>query len=231
LERLTRDILTDSVSDVTCIERLGDSRRFLDRNDIDLLLLDLNLNGEDGFDLLKQATAARFQTVVVSANTDQALRAFEYGVLDFVPKPVERERLERALRRVGGEHVAHMPGAPSAKYLSVRRLGALYLIPVEQVSYLKGAGDYVEIHLRDGRAELHSKSLEALEQILPERFVRVHKSYIADLSDVKRVLVHGGGRYELEVTPETRIPLSRTRYKELQALLGGREGRDTKGAG
>jgi DNA-binding LytR/AlgR family response regulator len=219
---MVREVLGDEAGDVTVLERLRESEGYMSRHDIDLLLLDLNLHGEDGFELLKEATAGPFQTIVVSANTDQALRAFEYGVIDFVPKPFDRARLAKALARVtspvpdeGGEAIA-------AKYLTVRRYGALFLVPIEEVSYLKGAGDYVEIHLRDEKTELHSKSLESLERILPSHFVRVHKSYVVDMREVKQVVVHGGGKYELDLGGGLRIPLSRTRYKDISASLGAR---------
>jgi two-component system response regulator LytT len=219
LERMTRDILGGSVAKITCLERIEESEQFLASNTIDVLLLDLNLNGEDGFELLKRATAGPFQTIIVSATTEQALRAFEYGVLDFVPKPVDKGRLERALARVSGEHTPQTPGTAPARYLTVKRLGALQLVAVDGVAFLKGAGDYVEIHLADGRTELHSKSLESLEKILPGRFVRVHKSYVVDVRRVAQVSVHGGGRYELVLTGGGSVPLSRTRYKQLNALL------------
>lgn len=216
LERMTREILGDSVTDVTIAERLADGEELMNRQDIDLLLLDLNLNGHDGFELLKSVSAGPFQTIVVSANTDQALRAFEHGVLDFVPKPFDRDRLSLALARVSGESSG---SGASTRYLTVKRLGALYLIPIDDVSYLKGAGDYVEIHLKDRKTELHSKSLEAMERILPERFVRVHKSYMVDMDEVKQILVHGGGKYEIELAQGTKVPLSRTKYKDISAAL------------
>jgi DNA-binding LytR/AlgR family response regulator len=219
LERMTREILGDSVTDVVCAERLEEGERLMGGSEIDLLLLDLNLNGRDGFELLKHISAGPFQTIVVSANTDQALRAFEYGVLDFVPKPFDRARLATALARVSGESAGM---GSKTKYLTVKRLGALYLIPVGDVSYLKGAGDYVEIHLKDERTELHSKSLEALERILPERFARVHKSYMVDMEEVKQVLVHGGGKYELELDRGVKVPLSRTKYREISGALESR---------
>ena len=220
LVRMTREILGDTVTDISCVERLEEGEDFVSRHDIDLLLLDLNLHGKDGFELLKSVSAGPFQTVVVSANTDEALRAFDYGVVDFVPKPVDRERLSRALARVSGESPT---AAGNAKYLAVKRLGALYLIPVEEICFLKGAGDYVEVHLKDGNTELHSKSLEMLERILPERFVRVHKSYVVDMQEVRQILVHGGGKYELELGEgPTKVPLSRARYKDIGAQLEAR---------
>ncbi|WWW34360.1 response regulator [Stenotrophomonas rhizophila] len=64
----------------------------LQRAVYDGLLLDLNLGGEDGFELLRRAVAGRYHCVVVSAHRERALQAFEHGVLDFVPKPFSRER-------------------------------------------------------------------------------------------------------------------------------------------
>lgn len=215
LERLVREVLGEKVAEVHRSEALDDSEEFLTRNRIDVLLLDLNLQGEDGFELLRRAAAGSFQTIVVSANTDRALEAYEYGVLDFVPKPFDRERLSRAFQRL------ERPGGGSAKVLVVRSHGRLQLVPVEHVSYLRGAGDYAEIHLRDGGAALHGKSLEQLEQILPPHFMRIHKSYIADMRGVSTLHVHGGGKYELETHEGLRLPVSRTRYRGLLERLQG----------
>ena len=72
---------------------------FLVQNQIDLLLLDLNLSGKNGFDLLKDAVSGSFHTIIISAHTDQAIEAFKYGVLDFLPKPFEKDRLQKAFKR------------------------------------------------------------------------------------------------------------------------------------
>ena len=72
---------------------------FIENNSLDLVLLDLNLNGDNGFDLLTTAVSESFHTIVISAYKDQAITAFEYGILDFVPKPFNRDRLEQAFDR------------------------------------------------------------------------------------------------------------------------------------
>jgi two-component system, LytTR family, response regulator LytT len=145
---------------IACIETLKGSEDFLSQNSIDLLLLDLNLNGDDGFQLLKLAVSGCFQTIVVSANTDRALAAFEYGVLDFVPKPVESFRLWKAFERL-----SHFSDSRDhTKFLALRFYGSIELIPVSDILYLKGADDYAELHCRNGAMHLHSKSLESLEK-------------------------------------------------------------------
>ena len=69
-------------------DTFDDAQAYLEENLIDLLFLDLNLHGVSGFDLLKSVAAASFHTIIVSAYAEQAIKAFEYGVVDFVAKPV-----------------------------------------------------------------------------------------------------------------------------------------------
>jgi two-component system response regulator LytT len=217
LKRLTLDILGESETEVVCCESFEEARRYLADHSIDVMLLDLNLNGKDGFDLLSDVTSGSFHTIVVSANTSRAIEAFEYGVLDFVPKPLERERLAVALGRL---RQPAQRRETAARFLSVKTHGSIRLIPVEEVVFLKGAGDYVEIHCSDGTVELHSKSLETLESILPARFYRIHKSYIIDSTQIERIQVHGGGKYEVVLHDNVRLPLSRARYRDFQQALG-----------
>lgn len=217
LDRLTNEILGEKFVSVRCLGTLDRSKRALSGDDIDVVLLDLNLNGEDGFELLKHAAAGRFHTIVVSANTDRAIEAYEYGVLDFVPKPVDRARLVRAFERMEDPP---RDGSGAANRLVVRNRGRLQVIPIEEISYLRGAGDYSEIHCTDGSVALHNKSLESLERILPESFFRIHKSYITDLQRIVHIKIYGGGKYECELSDGAVLPVSRTRYKDLRQRIG-----------
>ncbi|MDB5106447.1 MAG: DNA-binding response regulator [Fibrobacteres bacterium] len=212
LERMVGEILGDEAESIAVKESLSDAEEYLFEKPIDLLLLDLNLHGEDGYDLLKLAAAGSFQTIVVSANADRAVEAFQYGVLDFVPKPFDLDRLARALERANAKGQSQAP----AKYLSVRKHGKVELIPMEKVLYLQGAGDYVEIHLEDGRMELHSKTLETLGALLPAHFERIHKSYIADMRAMRGIVLQGAGKYAMDLGKGRQVPLSRVKYKELK---------------
>ncbi|MEO1370054.1 MAG: response regulator, partial [Acidobacteriota bacterium] len=97
LRRLLVDILGADRVEILWSPDLPDARRRLaDGTRIDALFLDLNLNGRDGFDLLSEAVAGRFETIVVSAHAERAIEAFEYGVLDFIAKPfgqIEKRRV------------------------------------------------------------------------------------------------------------------------------------------
>lgn len=216
LERLTREVLEDRAQEITRLETLKEALEFLENNSIDLLLLDLNLNGLDGFDILKDAVAESFQTVIVSANTDRAIEAYEYGVLDFIPKPFEKKRLMKAFERLEGERDS---GGSNTNVLVIKNRGRLSMIDINDVHYIKGAGDYSEINLKNGEMRLHSKSLESLMKILPNSYRRIHKSYIVDLNLISDLHIHGGGRYECELDDGIKLPVSRTRYRDLLADL------------
>lgn len=193
------------------------ARAALAESPIDVLLLDLNLGGEDGMALLETSVAGSFHTIIVSANTEHALRAFEHGVIDFVPKPFTDARLAQALARVT-EAGGRSPHA--ARYLAIRKHGRVQLVAVDRVRYVQGADDWAELVLDDGRRELHDKTLEKLGAILPPDFERIHKSYLVRLSAVRALHVHEGSRYEAELGDGTRLPVGRTRYKELREKLG-----------
>ena len=93
LERLCREILGSRLETVRIATEFDEASARLAESPIDVLLLDLNLGGADGMDLLKASVAGSFHTIIVSANTEQALRAFEFGVIDFVAKPCMKDRL------------------------------------------------------------------------------------------------------------------------------------------
>ena len=213
IKRMTQEILGDTLQSLTHINTLQEALSFIENNNLDLVLLDLNLNGEDGFDLLTTAVSESFHTIVISAYKDQAITAFEYGVLDFVPKPFNQGRLEQAFNRAIAKEVSNN----EIKYLAVKRRQRIQLIPLEDVRYIKGAGAYTELHLTNGKKELHDKSLEKLEQLLSGPFERVHKSYLVKMSEIKEITVGSGSKYMAELTNGEQIPIGRTKYKDIKA--------------
>ena len=213
IERMTRDIFGNTLQSLTHINTLQEALTFIDNNSLDLVLLDLNLNGEDGFGLLTTAVSRSFHTIVISAYKDQAITAFEYGVLDFVPKPFNKERLEQAFNRT---ITTEKPEA-QIRYLAVKNRHKIQLIPIEEVHYIKGAGAYTELFLADGSKELHDKSLEKLEQLLSPSFERIHKSYLVKISEIGEITVASGSKYNVELKNGALLPIGRTKYKDLKA--------------
>lgn len=192
------------------------AREALAAEKFDLLLLDLDLNGADGFALVG-AGAPRI--VVVSARADRAIDAFDHAVADFVTKPVSAARLAKALDRALAPVAAPAPRGPAS--LAVRSAGRIDLAAFADIVALSGADDYVEVVLADGRRFLHDTRLQELEARLPPGFIRVHRSHIANTAHIRSVRTLPGRRRALVLTGGTEIPVSRSRLGTVEAVVGG----------
>ena len=216
LERLVSEQLGERLQTLSILSTLASARDHLESHPIDVLFLDLNLNGRDGFTLLSEAVAGSFATIVVSAHHEQALRAFELGVTDFVPKPFDGARIARALAQVESREPELRR---QISRLAIRHARGIDLVAVDQLLYVRGANDYSALHLENGTSPLHHKSLTALEQLLPPRFARIHRSYIVDLERVSTLRSRGGGRHQLTLEDGTELPIARSRIAAIRKRL------------
>jgi len=211
--RMTREFFLNTLQEITHIESLDSGIQHIEEHTIDLVLLDLNLNGENGFELLKNAVSQSFHTIIISAYKDQALKAFEFGVLDFVPKPFNKERLQKAFNRVlNKEDIT----TKDIKFLAVKKRREVRLIDINDIMFIKGAGVYSELVLHNSDTYLHDKTLEKLEQLLPDTFIRIHKSYILKITEIASIKVSSGSKYEAALHNGELLPIGRTKYKDLK---------------
>ena len=197
---------------ITISHSLEDAKLCIQEKAFDLLFLDLNLNGKDGFKLLQTAVASSFQTIIITANRDQAAIAFDYGVFDFISKPILEDRFKLTINRLQNNTASYRE---QLKQLAVKTKGAIQLIPIENIVYIKASGNYSEIYTKDLQCYLHDKNLEKLLHLLPEQFCRVHRSYAVDTSQIQKIIKHGSGKYSLKLQHDLEIPLSREYYKKM----------------
>ena len=217
LSRALRRILPEGIEDLCILPTLASALEQVRTEPLDLVFLDLDLHGRSGFELLAEASAARFQTVVVSAHDEQAIRAFDHGVVDFVTKPWTDERLRLAVERALGRAAA--PAA--AARLAIRVAGRVELVELERVLAIRGADDYAELALDDQSTRLSEKTLAALERVLPPRFLRVHRSWIVNLDRVRSWAPAPGGRATFDVGGAT-VPIGRSYRRLALARLSSR---------
>lgn len=209
IERFTKELLDNQLSQLVVKPTIESAFHYINQHPIDLLILDLNLNGKDGFQLLQEAVAASFHTIILSAHIDKAIQAFDYGVLDFVPKPFNKDRLQKAFDRyVNQTTFTEFP----TRYLAVKRRKKLVLIEVEDICYIKGAGNHAELVLKNGQQHLHDKSLQKIIKLLPNHFERWHKSHIVNTKVIKSITP----QFEIMLEDGTRLPISRSKYKQLK---------------
>ncbi len=215
LRRLVGEALALDAENMTHAETLGAAQELIAHEVFDLLLLDLDLSGRDGFDILRRAHSGRIATIIVSANTGRALEAFDHDVVDFIAKPVSAERLARALVRARDAQSDEIR-------LALHRHGGVDIVAVKDIIRLSGADDYVEIATRDGRRFLHDENLQTLEKRLPPFFIRVHRSHIANILLVTRLDATDGNQCILMTENGEKIPVSRRRRAKVKAALADR---------
>lgn len=215
LVRQISEILADRLTRIKHFDTLDDASDYLADNPVDLVFLDLNLYGEDGFELLKIATAGSFHTIIVSAYAERAITAFEHGVLDFIAKPFAKARLEQAINRLFDATGRNEQGI---RKLCIKKTGMIELVEVDTIDHLSASGHYCEVFF-DGKCVLHDKPIERIETLLPANFARVHRSHIVNMNKVQRLIIEPGSKYAVELLNGTKLPVGRTRYGEIKQKL------------
>lgn len=203
---------SDRVSQVSVAQSATEALRRLRDDTYDIVLLDIRMPGLDGLELAR--VLSRFSQppliVFVTAHNEHALEAFDVGAAGYLLKPVDRERLERILDRVLG------PGFEELETVPVEVGDRTVLISRVDISWVEAAGDYVRLHLRDGRSYLFRTPMSALEERW-SGFARIHRSYLVALHDIEELRTDGA-RTSVKVTG-TELPVSRRHLRELRDRL------------
>jgi len=188
----------------------------------DALLLDIEMPELSGIDLAASLPAPAPPVVFVTAHQDYALRAFDSEAVDYLLKPFDQARLQRALERLRARLAAPMQAAtapPSApRQLLVSERGATRVVQVADIEWLETADNYVALHTRAG-APLLRQTLGALLDQLGTAFVRCHRRAAVRLSAIARIEPFEKGDCELVLCSGARVPCSRQYRPALLALL------------
>jgi two-component system LytT family response regulator len=197
----------------------------------DVLLLDVQMPKLDGFEVL-ELIERDVAVVFVTAYDQYALKAFDVHAVDYLLKPFNPERLTQALERVRARLMRGHP--PPSETLSARlptprrpatrvliRDGAnVHIVPLAKIDYAEAQDDYVSIHA-ERRAYLKEQTMAQLEATLdPARFVRIHRSYLLNIDRLAKVEMTDKDSRVAILRDDTRLPISRSGYARLSALLG-----------
>lgn len=189
----------------------------------DLVFLDVEMPECDGFDVLEMlGTKAAPAIVFVSAYDKYALAAFDAGALDYVLKPFDDERFERALTRAKERiRVAHAhPKAPGN--LAIKSNGSVTFIRVDRIDWIEAADYYSRLRVA-GRTHLLRRSMTDLERDLEGYdFCRIHRSTIVNLARVCEMTPDENGDYEVRLEDGSTHRLSRNFRREFQLRMSAR---------
>jgi len=242
-EKPARDEIGFILRSVADVEVIGEADNGLEAYNLiesqqpDLVVLDVQMPGLDGFQLVREIRTLEHPPVVifVTAYDHYAIEAFEVSALDYLLKPVARERVLQALDRVRNQVEQQSPldqklsqffdNLPKrTRHLNrvpVRRRKNLHLLDVQDIIY-GTVRDGVVFIVTEGHEDMVSyRTLdEFASELDPEVFRRVHRSYLANVDRIREIIPQASGNYELVMddSSATRVPLSRQHARELRRI-------------
>jgi two-component system LytT family response regulator len=193
----------------------------------DLLFLDIQMPECDGFDVL--ALLGRHvptAVVFVTAYDQYALRAFEAGALDYLLKPFDTARFERALDRAKQKVLGYVGGGkdlpPKLERLVIKSAGEVAFVNLAEIDWIEAADYYAALHVGT-KTHLLRRSMAELEQDLDsEMFCRIHRSTIVNLGRVQGLKLGDDGEYRVLIQNGTELRLSRRYRRQVQSRMGVR---------
>ncbi len=195
----------------------------------DILFLDIEMPGMNGFELLEKFPGADFEIIFTTAYNEYAIKAIKHSALDYLLKPIDKEELKTAVERAK-EHKALKPAdrindllellqtkKPSKRFAAATMEG-LIMVNTDDILYCESDNAYCKLVFTDGKSLLLSKTLKAVEEALHhDMFCRIHHSYLINLNYVKRYIKGEGG--EVIMANGASLPVSRTRKQDFLKLL------------
>ena len=214
----------------TCVNK-AEALEAIPRLNPQLLFLDIVLEDDTAFDILKEIDFSEMHIIFITAFDEYALKAFRYNATDYLLKPLQIDELlkavEHTLKREANreflekntlENIAQEYKKADTRLVTISNIDKVSFIKNEEISYCKSSGRYTEFYLKDKRKLLASKSLGEYERELNKTlFFRIHKSYIVNLNAVRQINKKAGNYCELE--DGTSLPISRRRLDGLLQFL------------
>jgi two-component system, LytTR family, response regulator len=197
----------------------------------DLVFLDIQMpkiNGFEMLELLEQPPPVIFAT----AFDEYAIKAFEAHAIDYLLKPFNQERFDKAISKWTEKTSVQTEKATQdlletasqsplqSNRIVVKNGSKIKIIPVHDVQYLEAADDYVKVHTGEGYF-LKNKTMSHFEQVLDgQQFVRSHRSYIVNVQQITRIDPYEKDNHVAILRSGVKVPVSRNGYVKLRGVLG-----------
>lgn len=184
---------------------------FLRHNDIDVIFLDVEMPGTNGFSMLDQLELIP-KVIIVSGNTDYAFTAFEYTVTDFLKKPVSYERFVKAVDKIN-DSLKNNTGEYTDKDIVIKSDGQFTRLNYNIILFIESVGDYVKYVTPSRKYIVHGTMKSVEESINKKIFLRVHRSFIVNIHHIhdfrdKTLIISGNA-----------IPVSKTHKAKVTSVL------------
>ena len=234
-EENARLILKNFVSEycpsVTIIAEADDVKsavKLINKNEIDLVFLDIEMPNENGFALFDYFNKPTFDTIFCTAYSEFAIKAFEVSATDYLLKPIGLTKLKEAIEKVEAKRLVKNTGNIEAlkenlSQKEIKKIGILIgdgivFMDLNDILYFEADGSYTTIHHKNG-SDLTVKKIKHFEDLLSsdKRFFRIHRSYLINVSLIKKYSKKEG----LSVTYDERtlLPISREKKEEFEEFM------------
>ena len=194
----------------------------------DLIFLDIQMPKINGFEMLELFEDPP-SVIFTTAFDEFAIKAFELNAVDYLLKPFNKERFDKAIQKFLQQAPTQQTQAvletaaesPSQQNRIVVKVGnKIKIIPVSQINYLEAADDYVKIVTAEG-SFLKKRTMNFFEQSLTTwHFVRIHRSYIVNTQLITRIDAHEKDSHLVLLSTGAKLPVSKTGYSKLKEVLG-----------
>lgn len=162
-----------------------EGQKAIERGEAPVAFLDIQMPGMSGLQIAREAEKNGVKVIFITAYRDYAIDGFRVNAVDYLLKPVSYEEFVNAVDRV--KKVIELEGGneQESQFIEIRSNYRTVRIPFKDIAYIEGLRDYVKIHLHnEGRSYITQMSLKIFCDKLPEKFVRIHRSYIVDIDFV-----------------------------------------------
>lgn len=240
-EPLARERVSTLVRESEGLELIGEAANGIEALDLitrlepDLIFIDVEMPELSGFGVIAALDEPRVPAVVfITAFEQYALKAFEVGAVDYLQKPVTRQRfagaVARARERLGRRQSDDWPALVASATVAerargfrtrfvVRRGNAHHIVPADQVDWLDVADNYLCLHVGPRSHLWRGTMKQAEDELDPDRFVRVHRSAIVAVDRILTIRTHESGGHVIELKGGVQLRSSRQYADRVRALL------------
>ncbi len=196
--------------------------------DVDVVFLDIKLGAENGFDLLDHFKNPPFQVVFTTAFNQYAIKAFEYNAIHYILKPIDEEKLAKAIQKVANNSLQNQQKkllqtlesikASELQRIAIPSLSRTEILELDDVEHLTGDGSYTNIMVLSKGKITSSRSMAYFEKILPkDRFYRTHKRHIINVNHILEI--EKGRSPTIFLRSGTALPVSAANKEGLLKML------------
>lgn len=229
LQQVIERYLTDDVVAVHAAGSYEEAVSAIKSFSPNLLLLDIEMPFKSGFDVLETAGNLEAEVIFTTAFHQYAIKAFKYGAIDYLLKPIDAEELKiaigKAKERIEQKQPQHnlqqlfmQLQESRQKQIGLPTLAGFLLIDVAEIIRFEAAGNYANVMLSTGKKEMISRTLKEVEDAIKDKnFIRVHKSHIINIAHIKAYQKSDGGFVLMRDGAE--VPVSKAHKEELLSRI------------